>query len=342
MPVGKPTVVILGAGASYECGMPLGSKLRDTIADGLAFYFGEDVFFKSGDAALYELLKQHYGHDHENMLLTARNIASAGKDFPSIDEVLRYFQKQPLAVDIGKLAVAYYILAAETNSRLGKTVPGLHLAELSQSWYAQFFSIAISGLDREGIATLFDNVTFINFNYDRTLECYVFHALVKAAVSVEAAADIVARMKIIRPYGVLGAIDWGREGRIGGPLDETLFDRVKNIRTFTEVHEKNVKEEIDTALGDSRVVLCLGFGFHPQNMEILSSPSEEGVARRGRLNNTRKVFATMKSFYQENKKTFMQDLVTALTCQSDHITILDMTAGEMLTALRPMIERACR
>ena len=124
----KPTVVILGAGASHECGMPLGANLRNEIASGLNFYFGEGGTLRLGDSLLYELLKARHKDDHKNMFATARSIAGAASDFPSIDEVLHYFRKQPLAVDIGKLAIVYYILAAEARSGV-RIEPGKRSAQ---------------------------------------------------------------------------------------------------------------------------------------------------------------------------------------------------------------------
>ena len=168
----KSTVIILGAGASFECDMPLGGTLRDEIAKGLNFFFGEGGQLKLGDALLYELLKSRHKDDHKNMFHTARTIAGAARHFPSIDEVLHYFRKQALAVDIGKLAIVYYILGAEANSGLGigsgNAAPDL--GKLHESWYGQFFSLAIAGIDQADITQIFDKVTFINFNYDRTLE----------------------------------------------------------------------------------------------------------------------------------------------------------------------------
>jgi hypothetical protein len=92
----KSTVIILGAGASFECDMPLGGTLRNEIAKGLNFRFGEGGEMESGDASLYQLLAARHKDDRKSMFQTARTIAGAASDFPSIDEVLHYFRKQPL------------------------------------------------------------------------------------------------------------------------------------------------------------------------------------------------------------------------------------------------------
>jgi hypothetical protein len=42
------------------------------------------------------------------------------------------------------------------------------------------------------------------------------------------------------------------------------------IRTFTEERSAGVMQQIDRALSDANVCLVLGFGFHVQNVEMLS------------------------------------------------------------------------
>jgi len=332
----NPTVLILGAGASCECGMPLGGALRDRIADGLNFRFDDDSRMKSGDGSLYELLKNHYKSNYNDALWSGRRIAGAAKDFPSIDELLHFLRKETVAVDIGKLAIVYYILGYENNFRTPQTGQP-DFGGLSESWYAQFFSMAISGVNKEDIVKIFDNVTFINFNYDRTLECYLYYALMRASITADVAGHIVSRMKTIRPYGALGTTDWQSEVSVGGAQDQTIFDRVALIRTFTEAYTTELKDRIEVALHNSKLVLCLGFGFHHQNMQLLSSTLEDR-----RKDNGRKVFATMKDIHLENQETLRTELGLALQCAPGRITILDMTAGEMLTKLRPMIMAASR
>ena len=62
--------------------------------------------------------------------------------------------------------------------------------------------MAVSGTRRSEIVACFSNVTIINFNYDRLIEQYIYSELrTRLDVSPHNAAQTVARLKMIRPYG---------------------------------------------------------------------------------------------------------------------------------------------
>jgi hypothetical protein len=329
-----PTVVILGAGASHECGLPLGTHLRNNIAQGLKLREERGNFIPS-DRTIYVLLQRRF--KHQPVFGTGNDLALAARNFPSIDEVLHYFGKDALAVEIGKLAIVCNILLAENESKLAisRETGKANLEGLYGTWYDAFFSLAISGLQKEEMPQIFQNVSFINFNYDRTLECFLFHALTRSVgIEVEVAADIIEKMNIIRPYGSLGAINWRAPGtHIGGVLDDFVFERLKGIRTLTEAYSKDIKTQMDAALDQSRLVICLGFGFHEKNMELLSPLTE--ASRNARAGLSRPVFATVKDLHEANMQTINDALLTALG--TPRITLMDMVAKEMLTKLRPSI-----
>jgi hypothetical protein len=50
-----------------------------------------------------------------------------------------------------------------------------------------------------------------------------------------------------------------------------LITALNLIRTFTEEKSAGVMQQIDHALRDAQVSLVLGFGFHVQNVEMLST-----------------------------------------------------------------------
>jgi hypothetical protein len=278
----KPTTIILGAGASSECGLPLGGALLNTVASALKFRFDLGGRMISGEPNLYDLLQRRYGRSEIDRISRASNaFAAAAPNFASIDEALNYFGAQPDIVTIGKLAIVYSMVSAENASKLGidRQTGRPNINNLRNTWYDLLFSIAISGLRKENINEIFGNVQIINFNYDRTLECYLFHALTgSAGIAPEDAADIVGNLRVVRPYGSLGKLDWRRPGtHIGGLLDDALFAKADQIRTFTEAHQEDLKVQVTQAIDQSELVLVLGFGFHSQNMALFT-PSKRSLS----------------------------------------------------------------
>lgn len=144
-------------------------------------------------------------------------------------------------------------------------------------------SIAISAHDRDDVAEIFQNVTFINFNYDRTIEQYLYWGLQQlAGVSREAAARAVSNLKIIRPYGSIGPLDIDPAPHrlpdsvsFGGGRGFDLYSIAENIRTFTEqIEDTSTSSSIDAALKAANVLIFLGFGFHQQNLALFRPTSD--------------------------------------------------------------------
>jgi hypothetical protein len=187
--------------------------------------------------------------------------------------------------------------------------------------------MAVSGLRKEEIARIFENVSFINFNYDRTLECFLFHALTSLAqVNSTVAADIIGKMIVIRPYGSLGALDLQRHPYVG--VEEELFEMARRIRTFTEAHQEDLQTQIIETLDRSYLVIILGFGFHGQNMELLVPPDQS--KRQQPV-----AFVTAKNIHNHNIGLIENTLNEYFNTGS--VRILDMTAHELLSELRPSI-----
>jgi hypothetical protein len=98
----KPTVLVLGAGASAPYAFPLGSELLDGIQSELLrepFAFRDDL--RSGE--INDVMLKQFGHALRNSGLYA------------IDE---YLQWHPAYRDLGKLAIARTLIPAEREDRL--------------------------------------------------------------------------------------------------------------------------------------------------------------------------------------------------------------------------------
>ena len=325
----KPTVFIIGAGASAELGLPPGSDLKQTISEAVRFRFdlNEQV---SGDRDLYQSMCGSLGQDVGRYTKLGDYLADMVPLYPSIDEALNFFSTAPDVVRLGKFAIAHFILRGEHSSMLCyKPGQKCTIDAAANTWLAPFLSMAISPLTREQIDGAFKNVTIINFNYDRTIERYLELALKGTAkMGEKEAISIIQNIRIIRPYGSLGPLRSGKDDVIfGGHEHGGNNDLVKisaNILTFTEPHSGgDTHAQIKDAISGAKVIVILGFGFHQQNMELLSVPVKDD----------RHVFATVSGI-DINNHEMLRDLLRDRLGTSRRAHLINASAHDMLERLR--------
>jgi hypothetical protein len=262
----KSIVFVVGAGASHELGFPLGDGLKQEISTDIRFRF--DVFEQtSGSRELFALIRRKFGRDTNSYIEAGNLLSPAMEPFPSVDEALHHFAGNERVIELGKLAIAMRIIAHERASSL----PAFQDYETKFSlpaggWLAEFLSMALSGTTLRDNAHIFKNVTIVNLNYDRSPEHFLLQALQhNAARSEELAIAAIRGLKILRPYGSIGPLQWQTSeleripyGGSGDLLQSTL-GAATNIRTFTEqLVDDQIRKEIVAALNTAQAVIFLG------------------------------------------------------------------------------------
>jgi hypothetical protein len=197
--------------------------------------------------------------------------------------------------------------------------------------------MTMSSLKREDMEQAFKNVTIINFNYDRTLEHFLYSALQSDYdLSEPEARKALATFKVIRPYGVIGGLEWQEDGRLpfGEKLHqdhERLFSLAKGIRTYTEQITGELLQQIQPTMERARLVIFLGFGYHQQNMNLLRAKSAEAW---------RRAFGTVKGIEPENYET-MEEAIAQITGLLSHKPkLLPWDAQKLLMDMRPALMAA--
>ncbi len=286
----RQTVVVVGAGASYELNLPLGTTLRQDIAALLNITFPDGYNQKSGDHSITQCLRslaQERGHRGINDLLhKCWLIRDALPAAISIDNLLDAHRNDPDIALIGKLGIARAILNAERSSKLfrepnsGRSFP---LNDVAGTWLLPMFQLLTEGVAKEDAHHIFDNVTFIVFNYDRCLQAFL-HVALKAYYGFDdqKSGEIAGLAKIIHPYGRVG--DLGANSSLAavgfGAQDCNIRKVAEGIRTFSEgLMFDSHRAEIQNAISQSDQIVFLGFAFHPLNMEILSAKQDTNVTR---------------------------------------------------------------
>ena len=115
-----PTVFVIGAGAGFDVGMPLGDKLSRIVGEKLRITF-EGNQQTSGDSLIMEAMRQHAKANGQNANVYRRaafGVAGGIAYSRSIDSYLHaHKDDKPLQV-CGKLAIARTILEHEKGPAL--------------------------------------------------------------------------------------------------------------------------------------------------------------------------------------------------------------------------------
>ena len=303
------TLFIVGAGASQEIGLPTGTELKKAIAEKLdiSYTLGNPYGSVTGDPAIARAISEHAQRSNLNMytiLGDAWKIRDAMPQAISIDNFIDAHSTSAGIVLCGKLAIAQAIIEAEKKSKLysepanGKNEQFDH-AQIQESWYLPFFQLLTENVRREDAPDLFENVSFMCFNYDRCIEHYLYHAI-HNYYSIQDVAQLMQSLKISHPYGVVGALPWqDRRTHVsfGGLLrNADLIDVANEIRTFTEQVEANdpALALISQQVQEAETIVFLGFGYHALNMDLLS------IEKTGSV---RRVFGTAKGISDTDVKT---------------------------------------
>lgn len=285
------TVFIIGAGASAEYGLPVGDKLKSRIQGDLNIVYEDFGRRHSGDRlivrALEHLVKGIAGDPYNinrlfNIYLQASmKISQALPHDISIDSVLETYSDDEKIVQCGKLGIARAVLNAEQNSSLradqGRSSDSIDFLRIIDKWKAALLRLLKEGITTKSIESLFENVSFVNFNYDRCFEHYLHSALQPLfGVDANRATELMKTVTIVHPYGTVGSLDWQRTGRehrvtFGAEVNaERLLASAQSILTYGErADDPDRLGQLSTVLDSAQRVIFLGFAFHPQNMDLL-------------------------------------------------------------------------
>lgn len=262
--------------------MVMGTGLAKRIAHDVNWKFenfdrlisGTQPLFRSITETLQQLPK--FGRAAATVVQRAGGEINAGIEFAnSIDDFLHIHRHREDIVVVGKAAIASAILQSERESRLyfdWHSNKNLNTSLIADSWYIRFIKILCR--DCLDPSTIFDNVTFINFNYDRCLEHFLGYALQKLyIIPAFEAWNIVRSARIHHVYGQVGILPEMSQNGGGIEFGSKIVEYVQigqGIKTYTEqVDDNNLLSAMGSAIADARAIVFLGFAFHPMNLGFL-------------------------------------------------------------------------
>ena len=329
------TVFVIGAGASVEVGLPMGIDLLKQIVKLTHFTFDFNRP-KTGDVAILQALKLFLDEGREvselnEHLKAGWQLSESAKQALSIDNVIDALEDSRVEL-MGKLGIVRAILMAEAASSAFNPIDNqpdtIDLSKFEGTWYSSFTKLLTENVRKSEIETIFGNIEIINFNYDRCFEQYLPLSLASYyGLKPDTFREIMQGLVVHRPYGVAGRLPWqagdGPSVRFGEGSPQQLVDVAQQVRTFTErIEEGDELAAMKSSLAGADRVIFLGFGFHRQNVELLSQKMQDHA----------EVIATAYQISKSDKSVIEDELSTAfeqaLVLNDTRIKLADMTCAQ--------------
>jgi hypothetical protein len=337
------TVFVVGAGASKEVKLPIGSELKKSIAKALDIRFKDGYTMNSGDAAIYDALSTtaesseppSRGVNPVTPYLQAGwRIRDAMPQAISIDNFIDAHKNDKRIELCGKLAIVRTILEAEAASTLfvnQQSERKLNYSQLENTWFNSFMQLLTENCTFADLPERIASVALIIFNYDRCIEHYLFHALQNYyGISFTDAAQLLQQLEIYHPYGTVGSLPWlSSENAIdfgATPDSKRLLGLASQIKTFTEGTDELSSEVslIRSNMKAAHRLVFLGFAFHRLNVELLlpdAMPADEPSEQR--------VFATGLGLSTSDTESISVELATRGSLTAGNIHICKVTCFQM-------------
>ena len=323
--ISEKTVFILGAGASVESGFPTGDILVERIWNNLverdsytknplnkALQFNKKPLESEGKVS------QNFTHIHAQNMLKQFALDLSDSRTSSIDDFLHNTRETADYELIGKLAIIQEISKRESTNVLFRqiekqdfTFGDQHYLGYQSNWYKTLWKTIYEGCKTLGdIEKNLSKLTFITFNYDRSVEHQLFVSI-KAMfqASDETVGNLLDQaLKIYHVYGQVGFLPWQKtkiktfvshhknisESKIINPYvplnleedPEQWIGLTSVLKTYGEVdfddtvqranqshfnhHNFNLEWPLQ-AISDADNVLVFGFSFHPRNLMLFQT-----------------------------------------------------------------------
>jgi hypothetical protein len=249
--IATPTVFVLGAGASMPYGFPSGRQLASRICQNPFPLPHADLGI---DPAEYDAFTADLRMSRQ----------------PSVDAFLEH---RPKFQDLGKKAIGAFLIRDEEEGRL------IQPPDPEKDWYAYI-------LDRMTRDTPFadlhhNKVSFITFNYDRSLEHFLLRAtMARYGKTIDEVARALRNIRIVHIHGRLGYLAWHEGANAGNTraydttlTADTIRIAAENIKIVSEYMNEGQQFGDAWELWPQAVrIVILGFGYLHVNMRRLKLP----------------------------------------------------------------------
>ena len=272
-----PTLFILGAGASAPYGYPTGIGLWERIVG----IYPEDSTIPRGYRKPFREFHSTYLGDNvhneperepliENLELFHETFFHAD---PSID---RFISRNRRFDELGKKAILTMLFHAEQFSSFPAT-----LKDRSGDWLTYLLQKMTGELvNQTQFPQFHDNkVSFITFNYDRSLEAltHLYLSNSFSELPIEEINDAVDGLDILHVNGVLAPLDWQINDGVKQAYRKSfktvdIDSHVENIQIIYDEQQDEITKKIEEKIKWAKRIYILGLGYADENMKLLGFP----------------------------------------------------------------------
>ena len=263
----RPTVFVLGAGASAPYGFPSGPRLARDVHRAL--------LTGSQDAGLLGALHETHAIDFALVNQFITDWPRAGCE--TLDEFVQSNGNRRF-LPLVKAAIVEQLIAAEREENLlgFEQTPWSDERATSwrdRDWYGYLFHELRGDVDHFGS----NKLTIITFNFDRSFERRLFLSIQKSyGIDADAAGRLSGSIRVLHVHGNLGGPAWlgerrqdSREYAPAASAEQRQFLATHAVKLIHDEIDVNVLEEAHRHLQTAEVVCFLGLGYHPTNLDRL-------------------------------------------------------------------------
>ena len=258
----RRAVFVLGAGAHVPYGFPIGDGLLGAILNLLPPNQRAETDFS-------RLVLDQY---RANPVINAQSLvefrtALMGSGHTSIDSFLATNATRPGFPEIGKLAMANILLPLDLQKDFMR-------GSIANDWMSFLFANMLPGCLQSVNEFLTNNrVSFVTFNYDRTLEHFLCVRLRHTYnISYPQAWQSVQELPIVHVYGPFGVFDPNIIDSPQPAITPTAFkEAATSIRLMHDDRgvDRDDLQKAKDLISAAECVCFLGFGFDPDNITHL-------------------------------------------------------------------------
>jgi hypothetical protein len=309
------TVIVLGAGASSTVGFPTGPELVDNIAR----IYQDTEFLQILKRILWNnrrIIKENYPNLMPNGLLDqiendpttfikspTPQLSDWINLLPSADTIDDFIASRPEYSIFAKLGILVVLSEKEDDNYWRPNGFG----KINRNWYTKVWNIlSYQCKTAKDLFKRINNLSIITFNYDRSLDHYLYRQIVDRYRHTinELDIDILKAIKIFHIYGSIGdlpsdnsnlyspysPIDFNKKPDIHSPFyindgeitnyfprefgefskfDRYVLQQSLKIKTYNEEFIAELRTKYIDIIQSASYLYFFGFAFHPQNMDIL-------------------------------------------------------------------------
>jgi len=251
----KPTVIITGAGASTDFGFPTGSRLVELMIQELTHVVN----------AITNLNSHKFKWDRIEVIQFIQKVPKSNT--PSIDDWIKF---NPEFRELARFSIALTLLRLESSNRIYQNSSSY----LRQIWYKMIYEV------NHPSDFLKNNVSFITFNYDRSIEEFFLMSLANYFGNSINENELLLLYKSIKIHHVYGGIpydlktssshtytsQYGSGVTIKEDDISKVFKISENISVIHDDDDSSFNDGIFDLIKDAKSIIFLGFGY---NMDSL-------------------------------------------------------------------------